>query len=180
MPVGPKIPPPPETINELATEWLGTKYVVRTMTAREKELNQKISVVVETEGFTDESGHIWLQLPEAVNGLDSKGKTVKYNAIQRQRRVSVLMDEDEALAICEAHGITEECSTAWLQVTDPDRAIEVLGLAGLLEGDNGVDIITSISEDAIRAARFKEQITQAEYEAIFTEKIVYATLPAKL
>lgn len=167
-------------IEQLAAHWLAAKNVVREMTATEKDLNKRISTIVEQDGFTDDRGHIWLELPTPVEGFDTKGKLTRYNALQRQRRVTVTMDEETAMAVCQRAGIEQRCSESYLQVTDPTRAIAALEAAGLLGKETGIEVITTLKEDAVREAYFDNIITEEEFRSIFVDKISYALLPASL
>jgi hypothetical protein len=162
---------------ELAAAWLVAKREARQFSTAEKSLNERLSAVVEAAGYTDDKGHLWYELPAEVIGWDTKGREERYNSIQRQRRVSMVMDEETAMTILERRGLLEECSHSYIEVTDTERAIEVLEAAGLLGPDTGIEIHTAVDEAAVRAAYFEEKIDQADYNAIFQERISWALLP---
>lgn len=179
MPTGPKKIAEP-TAAELAAAWLVTKREVHLMTTREKTLNRRLQTLAETFGEPDERGHVWLTLPVDVVGWDKEGREERYNALQRQRRVTVLMDEEEALHRLEAAGLVDECSKTSIEVTDVEAAIKALTEAGLLAPGSGITLHTEIDEAAVRGAYFQEKLTQQDYEAIFTERITWALLPNHL
>lgn len=161
---------PPIALRLRVHQWLEAKTLVKDFTKREKDLNKELSAVVETLGTPDDRGHLWYELPEPIDGC---------NVLQRQRRVTVIMDDEAAIAILEAKGILEACSTSYLRVTDPNQAIAALEAAGLLE-DSGFEISTQVNDSDVSKAYFEGKITQAEYEEIFTDKISWALLPGNI
>jgi hypothetical protein len=183
MPTGSKTKKPAapsHSIVETAAAWLVSKREKRRFEDVEKELNKKLSAAVEAEGSTDEKGHVWFRLPDVITGWDKDGKEERFNALQRQRRVSVVLDGDAAIEILERHDLVEECSRSYLEVTDTERAIEVLEAAGLLAPGSGIEVRTVPDEDAIRGAFFEDKITQEEFDRIFTSKVTWALLPGRL
>lgn len=94
----------------LATkEYLGLGKNIKDLTTRQGEVKKRLSAVVEQHGEEDDRGHIWLRLPEEVEGVHS---------LQRQRRVSQSFDEDKAVEILAAAGLLESCSKTVRLVDD--------------------------------------------------------------
>jgi hypothetical protein len=168
----------------LFSDWMSKKYLSKDFTAKEKESNKALQEIIEQQvggnlAFTDDKGHQWLDLGAEIEGYDSKGAPAKFNAIQRQRRVSLVVDEEEAVKRLEKKDLLPEASTSYLQVHDVDKAIAVLAKAKLLDGET-FEVTTSISEDKITALYFEDKITKEDYEAIVTEKVTWALLPGTL
>lgn len=157
-------------------DFLTVKTEVKVLAKRETALKDDLSEFVDENGYTDDRGHIWFDLPEVVEALDENGKTVLYNRIQRQRRVGEQFNADAAETILEKKKIKDACSKSYLQVVDPDKAIAVLKKHGLL--DQGFEVITEIDADEVRKAFYQKLITPAEYKRIFTQKITWAFLPS--
>lgn len=153
-------------------EFLGIKSQVKTLTKREGDLKVLLSEYVDENGYTDDRGHLWIDLPSPVEGPDGF-----YDRIQRQRRVGEEFSAEAAEAILTKKGLTEQCSKTYLQVTDPDRAIAVLKKHKLL--DEGFELFSEIDADEVRKAFYREQITKSELGRIFTQKITWAFLPSK-
>jgi hypothetical protein len=159
------------------------KHLKKDFTDAEKEANDALKQIIEQSvggvAFTDDKGHEWIDLGEEIEGWDAKGSPAKYNAIQRQRRVQPVVDEEEAIRLLEPKGLLQEASESYLKVNDVDKAIKVLARAGLIDGDT-FEVTTSVSEDKVVGLYFEDKITEAEYKAIITEKITYALLPGTL
>lgn len=170
-------------IRMLFRDWQTKKHLAKDFTSKEKESNKAIQEIIEEQAgalaFTDDRGHQWIDLGEEIEGWDSKGAPAKFNAIQRQRRVSLILDEDTAVAILEPKGLLAEASVSYLAVNDPEKAIAVLSQAGLIDGHT-FEVTTSISEEKVVALYFENKINQAEYEAIASEKVTWALLPGTL
>ncbi len=175
MPKGTKAP----RIVELAQRWQATKATRSRVAEQEDVLKKEINDFVEAEGYEDDKGHQWFDLGTEVLGYDTKGKEMKFNALQRQKRVSLQMNEETAEAIAAEAGILDEVTKSYLQVTDPEMAIEALRAAGLLEG-SGIEILTSIDQDALVTAWFDDKITKEQYAQIFTEKVTFALYTQKV
>lgn len=167
-------------IRTLFSEWMTRKNLAKDFAAKEKEANSALKQVVAEHGFTDDKGHRWLDLEEEVEGWDSKGAPAKFNAIQCQRRVSLIIDEPVAMALLESRGLLPEASKSFIAITDPDAAMAALEQAGLLDGTHGVEVITSIEEAGLTALYFQGKITEAEYNEIVSEKETWALLPGTL
>ena len=187
MPTGPKTkadserPPDPATVGALAGLWQTVKHQAAVQDAKAKEMNQKLSALVGELGEPDDKGHFWLQ------GLQFKGwqnkngvpTEVTYSALQRQKRVSVNMDEEEAVRICEKKGRLEDVSISYVRLKDPVKAVEVLREAGLLDEET-FELVTEISVDKVRDLYYDEVISEEEYNDIFVEQVTWALLPSKI
>lgn len=93
-------------------EYLGLGRNIKDLTARQSDIKKKLAAAVEENGEEDDRGHVWLQLPESVEGV---------YALQRQRRVSQSLDEDKAVDILNELGLLESCSKV-IRVID-DEAV---------------------------------------------------------
>jgi hypothetical protein len=164
----------------LAQNWLEIKQRAKEDAAEEKDLNKQLSELVAEQGQADQKGHVWLQLPGNVRGWDSKGNELLVNAIQRQRRVSLVMDEDAALEILSTKKLVDKCSESWVMVTDTDKAIEALKAAGLLDGESGIEVKTDLNEKLVGDLLFTKEITEEEYDEIFQQKVTWALLPGSI
>lgn len=167
-------------IRMLFSDWMTKKHLAKDFTAKEKEANKALSEIVAEHGFADDKGHLWLDLGMEVEGYDAKGAPSKYNAIQRQRRVSLIVNEAEAIDLLGSRGLLGEASTSYVQITDPEAAIAALANAGLLDGSYGVEISTEIEESKISALYFQGKITKEEYDLIVTPKVTWALYPSTL
>lgn len=159
--------------------WQVAKDAARRLAVEAAEGRDALMGAVEAMGEPDDKGHVWLSLGTPIEGFDAKGKPKKYNALQRQRKVRAVMDEDVAIQVLEKHGILDECSKSFLQIRDTDAAIQALAAAGLLEG-HGIEVVTEVQEDAVRVAYFEGKITEAEYNDIITTQVSWALLPSDL
>lgn len=182
MPSGPKkmqrVEDNASYVAALAGNWQLAKHDAAEAAAVEEKLKAQLKEIVAEQGEPDDKGHYWLpgiQFP----GWE-KGKPVTFNALQRQKSTRVFLEEEEAAKVLEKKGLLELASVSYLQVTDPNKAIEVLRKAGLLDESNGFEVVTSISEDKIRDLYYDELITEEEYKEIFTTKITWALLPGRL
>lgn len=77
-------------------EWKQTSDKVREFTARKNELRDRLKEVVEKFGETDDSGHIWFDLPEAVDGITK---------LKSERYVRQSFDYEAALALVQEKGL---------------------------------------------------------------------------
>jgi hypothetical protein len=98
------------------TQWVGADREAKAATARKNELRDSMLEALEREGYTDDKGHAYLDLPEEVGG---------YTKIQRQRRVSQSLD-NEGL-----EGFLKE-RELWMAATEVRREISEEKLARLV------------------------------------------------
>ena len=194
MPTGKKAPPPSRPVidplnpipgvRRIFRDWMEKKHLAKDFATQEKEANKAFQEIIESQigslAFTDDKGHQWIALEGEVDGYDSKNNPAKFNAIQRQRRVSLVVDEEAAHEILEPKKLLPEASKSYIQITDVDAALRALAKAGLLDGQHGVEVITNIDEDKLVALYFENKISQEEYNRIVTEKVSWALLPGRL
>lgn len=177
MPTGPRNEVP--LLGKVQT-WQILKWESAKQAARAKELNQQISAEVDALGHEDDKGHIWYDLPRPVVGYDTEGNQMMVSRLQRQRRVSVTMDEEEAADILKAKGVFNDMATHWIRVTDPELAIAILKVE---HPDLTPDVLPDppevssvLSQDLVEAAYFEGIITKAEFDRIFTSNVSFALL----
>lgn len=201
MPTGPKetrtdqVPPPDlETIAVVAGTWQTVKHQAAVQEAKAKEMNQKLSALVDELGEPDDKGHVWLQGIEFLGWENKNGQPtqVRYTALQRQKRTSVTMDDDEAARIlgkktvdpkspaaetwATDRALLDQCSINYIKVKDPVAAVELLRQAGLLDNET-FEVVTEISVDKVRDAYYDDLISEEEYEEIFQTNVTWALLP---
>lgn len=81
-------------------EFVTVKRQVKTFSARQTELRDQISAVVEDTGYEDDKGHIWLDLDEPIEGVSQ---------LKRERRVSQRLDEEQAEKILKRKKLYDDC-----------------------------------------------------------------------
>lgn len=99
----------PRAIVLATKEYLGLGRNIKDLTSRQTEVKKSLSALVEQYGEEDDRGHIWLRLPEEIDGVHS---------LQRQRRVGQSFDEDKAVEILSEAGLLEQCSKTVRMVDD--------------------------------------------------------------
>lgn len=80
--------------------YLSLKQRIDDLSKEQSVLKTELSALVDDQGDPDEKGHIWLGLPEEVDGV---------TALQRQRRVVQKLDEDTANAILRSKKLYDRC-----------------------------------------------------------------------
>jgi len=127
----------------LATrEYLGLAKHIKDLSARQGEIKKKLSDAVEKSGEPDDRGHIWLRLPEEVEGVV---------ALQKQRRVSQVLDEDKATEILTKANLLDECS----------------------------QMVRVIDQEAVMASHYNGLLSEEQVDAMYPKKVTYAFLTAK-
>ena len=112
----------PKAPNELLMKvrsYVSIRGRIDDLTKEQSVLKSELSDIVDEQGIPDEKGHIWLELPEEVDGFKS---------LQRQRRVTQRLDEDVAEPLLKEKGLADRC---WKMVPMLDES-EVM--ACLYEG----------------------------------------------
>lgn len=89
--------------------WL--KQRIDEMTSEQKDIKARLMTRLESEGESDDKGHLWLDLPSEIEG---------YRALQRQRRVNNGRDEEAIESVLAERGLTERC-TKMVPVLDEDE-----------------------------------------------------------
>lgn len=98
----------------------------------QKPLRDRLLDILESEGYTDDSGSYWLDLDGEVDG------TV---AVKRERRVSRRIDDESAKDILTRLGLADRCMKT-IQVVDEDAV-----MAALYDGEiNDADLDTIFPE----------------------------------
>lgn len=81
-------------------EWLGIKTQADTLAKRQKELRDRLAGAIETEGYADDKGSLFLDLPEEIDG---------FGALKYERRVVQSLNEDRAAALVKAKKLEKRC-----------------------------------------------------------------------
>lgn len=81
-------------------QYVNLKRRIDDLTKEQIVLKGELSDIVDKEGEPDDKGHIWLQLPDEVEGVSS---------LKRERRVSQSLDMDAAILILTQKGLAERC-----------------------------------------------------------------------
>lgn len=113
-----------QSLRQWVADLVTAKAQQKFFKSRQDTVTKRLKAYVEEHGYTDDQGHIWLDLEEPVEG------TV---ALQMQRKVSQGVNEDKAEAILKAKGIYDDC-TETVTVLDQD-AILAAHYAGKLSED---------------------------------------------
>jgi hypothetical protein len=80
--------------------FVGLKRQIDDLTKMQNEIKTRLVEAVEKYGDTDDKGHIWYDVPDAVDG---------YKGMQRQRRVSQKLDIDAALKLLDGTPLADRC-----------------------------------------------------------------------
>ena len=80
--------------------FLSYKTQIDRLTKSSNELKSDLMDAVVQHGEEDSDGHVWLSLPEEIEG---------YTSLQRQRRISKKFDMDEAERILKERGLYDTC-----------------------------------------------------------------------
>ena len=123
------------------------KYVnlrsrIEDLTKEQSSLKTELSTLVDNEGTPDEKGHLWYSLPEEVDG---------YISLQRQRRVTQKLDEEEASRTLTAKGLSERC----------------------------YKMVPVLDESEVMACLYEGLLTEEEIDAMFPKSVSYAFIPSK-
>lgn len=83
-------------------EWAVTRDQVTALTTRMNHQRDRIIAAVEARGYADHKGHQYIDLPFALQVGDTT-----YTRIKRERRVTVVADEDAAKRIAIERGVLD-------------------------------------------------------------------------
>jgi hypothetical protein len=158
----------------LLTEFRGHKTMVTEITERLDGVKKRLMGILERRGVPDEKGSLWLEFDEPIAG---------YDAIKREKRSSVHLNEDKAGDILAERGLYEECLDVDITIDADqlDRVLEVLKKAGIY--DQVVTVTERLSDDKIMQTYFAEKdseeprLTAADIDAMFYEKVTWAFVP---
>ncbi len=95
----------------LVKEYQFVKSQAETFASRQKELRDSIIETVDALGEPDENGHIWLELPDQIEGL---------RGVVKERRVSQRLDEERAQEILKEHDLLNRCTKFVRQVDEAE------------------------------------------------------------
>ena len=94
---------PPKETPELVKKfraYIRSKKTIDDLTKDVNVLKSDLADAVDSQGEADDRGHVWLPLPEVVDG---------YASLQRQRRVSQRLDEETAEQILKDKNLYDRC-----------------------------------------------------------------------
>lgn len=101
------------------------KDEVDSLTKKQKDLRDYLMDTVEQTGFTDESGNVWVELDEEIDGIA---------AIKRERRAKPVLDEEAAERILAERGLEDECYKT-IRVVDEEAVMAALMNERLTDAD---------------------------------------------
>jgi hypothetical protein len=123
-------------------EFISLRSRIDDMSKQRDSIKADLAELVDTVGEPDEKGNLWLRLPHEVDGFTS---------LQRQRKVSQSLDEDEASSILLSKGLTERC----------------------------YKMVPMLDEAEVMACLYEGLLTEAEIDEMFPKKVSYAFLTSK-
>lgn len=129
------------SFDQMAGEYLELKREIDRLKSRQDAIKPTMMAALE-QVVPDEDGHCFIELREEVVG---------YRGFQRQRRVSIGVDEDSATEILTERGLLERCM--------PPKP--------------------SLDEDEVMAAVFEGLLSEDDLDVIFPKKVTYALVPKK-
>lgn len=97
-------------------QWTGADREAKAATARKNELRDRMLEAIEREGYEDDKGHVYLDLPEEIDG---------YSKIQRQRRVSQGLDHEATEELLKAKNLWKDC-TRVVRVIDEEEVAKAV------------------------------------------------------
>jgi len=152
-------------------EFGGHRKMIKDITQRSDELKRKLMSILERSGKPDDKGSLWLEFDAPIGGFE---------AVCRQRRAKVLLDEEKATEILDAAGVLEACTDVDITI-DADKmplVLKALKAAGIY--NEVVTVTERLSDDKIMALYFSEQgadaptITADDIDAMFREEVSWA------
>jgi hypothetical protein len=130
------------TIMTKVRSFVSLKRRIDDLTKEQSAIKAELSNLVDQEGEPDEKGHLWIRLPDEVDG---------YTSLQRQRRVSQSLDEDEASTILNNKGLTERC----------------------------YKMVPVLDESEVMACLYEGLLTEEEIDEMFPKSVTWAFIPSK-
>lgn len=118
------IEPVPTTVQQVA-EYNRLKDEISDLQKRQKEIRDALMEQIESEGYIDDKGSVWLDLPQEVDGIA---------AIKRERRSSSSLDESAAEEVLTSLGLQDECFKT-VRVVDEDAVWAALYEERLSDAD---------------------------------------------
>lgn len=92
--------PTPRNVVLWFKEWVGLKSQTDAIAKRQKELRDRLCGAIETEGYADDKGNIFLELDEEIEG---------FGGLKYERRVSQSLNEERAIALVKARKLEKRC-----------------------------------------------------------------------
>lgn len=151
-------------------QYLPTNDQAVQIKARAEDLKGRMKDALATLGDEDEKGSRWLDLPEAVEFTDHKGKTFVYTVLKRERRITPAQptpDPEKAEQLLRAKKL-------WLTAAQ-EKIIRDLQIAL-----PNVTISVDVDIDAVAGLYYKDVISEDEYDALLVEqKESFAFIPSE-
>jgi len=110
---------PPEEIPDIVRQvrtYVNLKRQIDDLSKQQSIIKKELSDLVDEVGEADDKGHLWLTLPQEVDG---------YVSLKRERRVSQRLDDDEAECILKIKGLYDKCYEM-LPVLNQDAVMSAL------------------------------------------------------
>jgi hypothetical protein len=132
----------PNDINTQVREYLQVKSSLDMLEGRQKTLRDSLFAHIEADGEFDDKGNVFLELGAEIDGVVR---------IEKQKRVTRKLDEENAEKILSENGIE----------------------------DDVYETVRVVNEDKLMAAFYEGKITEDELERIYPAKVVWALRTAK-
>lgn len=151
-------------------QWLQTKDEAVQLGERQATLRDRLLGQIDEQGFDDEKGNRWIELPQPVEFTDHKGKTFLYSLLKKQRSLTPANptpDPEKAQALLEELDL-------WLSEKQQKlvRDLQIQCPYAVVSLD--VDV------DAVAGAYFKGIISEEQYEAILRpQRETFSFIPAE-
>lgn len=113
--------PDPAYLSRLVDEYLKQKAFSDSAVARTEEMKKELSLLVDNEGYTDHSGHKWIEVESGVQ-------------LKRERRVSISLDNAKAKEWAESRNMWEEISVP-IRVLNEDSLASLAYDNPILQGE---------------------------------------------
>lgn len=162
---------PIETARPLVQEFGGHRSMLKKLTKRSNELKETLMGLLEQFGVADDKGSLWFEFDEPIGGFD---------AIKRERRAQVLLNQETTEVILERAGLYDACVDVDITIdaTKQELVLDALRAAGIY--DEVVLVTHRLNDEKIMAAYFAEKekkkpkLTDADIDAMFDEKVTWA------
>lgn len=128
---------PVNNTEALVREYKHLKIETDKLGKRQKELRDQLLTVIVDGGYEDDQGHMWFEFDDAIDGVAS---------LQRQRRVTRVVNDDNADEVLSAHGLWDTCT----------------------------ELIRVVNEDRVMAALYDNELTEDDVDKIYPPKVTYA------
>ena len=128
---------PVNNTEALVREYKHLKIETDKLSKRQKELRDQLLTVIVDGGYEDDQGHMWFEFDDAIDGVAS---------LQRQRRVTRVVNDDNADEVLSANGLWDTCT----------------------------ELIRVVNEDRVMAALYDNELTEDDVDKIYPPKVTYA------